>query len=142
MLLFSLIFVVFVDTFDDMHEAQYSRLSLDIKEELPGLPYADLIEKGAVQLLNSPSAIVNAPSVFEQKSKHYLVAGKEKNPYDVKLLSSGLVTCNCREFQFVKICKHSAAIAEKEQVLKILLSKSKASQRAKLQKQSSGDILA
>ena len=59
----------------------------------------------------------------------------------MKMLSSGLVTCNCKGFQFVKICKHSAAVAEKEQVLKILISKSKASQRAKLQKQSSGDGL-
>ena len=54
----------------------------------------------------------------------------------MKLLSSGLVTCNCKGFQFVNICKHSAAIAEK--VLKILLSESKAPQRAKLQKQSGG----
>ena len=78
MLVFSVIFVVFVDTLDNIHETQYSRLSLDIKVEFPGLPYADLIDERAVQLLNSPSAIVNAPSVFDQQSKHYLVAGKEK----------------------------------------------------------------
>ena len=57
---------MFVDALDNINEAQYSRLSLDIKVELPGLPYVDLIEERTVQLLNSPSAIVNAPSVFEQ----------------------------------------------------------------------------
>ena len=78
MLVFSFIFVVFVDTLDNIHEAQYRRLSLDIKVELLGLPYADLIEERTVQLVNSPLAIVNAPSAFKQQSKHYLVAGKEK----------------------------------------------------------------
>ena len=67
----------------------------------------------------------------------YLLEKKRKK--HVKMLSSGLVTCNCKGFQFVKICKHSAAAAEKDQVLKIFVSKSKASQRAKLQKQGSGD---
>ena len=134
---FSIIFVI--DNIEN--ESPYSNLSIKLKIELPGLPYADLIEKRerAVFLLNNPSAIVKAPSVYMQGSKNYLVAGKEKKPYEVNISDNGVVKCNCKGFDFANICKHSAAVAEKEKMLKDLVAKAKTTSIAKLQKVKGGD---
>ncbi len=95
--------------------------------------YADVIEKKAVELLNSRNAIVLAPVISEIiREKKYLVAGSNPSPYNVRaaLNGKGKICCNCKGFKFAKICKHSVAVAEKEGTLENLIANVKIAKRS------------
>ena len=91
--------------------------------------HADTIEKKALDLLNYPNAIALSPTLTENdKGKTYLVAGKSsKETYNVSVLGNGIVKCNYRGFKFTKVCSHSVAVSEKEDMLRNHVAKVKGS---------------
>ena len=97
------------------------KTALSVKlSEAVNILHADTIEKKALDLLNYPNAITLSPTLTENdKGKTYLVAGKSsKETYNVSVLGNGIVKCNCRGFKFTKICSHSVAVSEKEDMLR------------------------
>ena len=93
-----------------------SSLSVISSTALPFLMYAGAIERKAVELLNSKNAIVSEPSLSKDKrGNKYLVAGYKLTPYSVIKAVNGNVTCNCKGFQFARICKHAVALARKSE---------------------------
>ena len=99
--------------------------------------YADLLEKKAIALLNTPESIVLSPSVEPQDgNKSYLVASAGGKPrpdfYTVKLSNKTKVVCNCKGYRFAKICSHAVAVAEKNGVLLELVKGVKISHRSAL----------
>ena len=69
--------------------------------------------------MNNPSAISLSPSILARNNeKVYFVAGKtNKEIHNVIVNENGMVKCNCRGYKFTKICSHSVAISEKEDIL-------------------------
>ena len=103
------------------HSIEPSKTSLSVKlSEHLNILHADNIEQKALDLLNDPSAISLSPSLLARnKEKVYLVAAKtNKEIHNVIVNENGMVKCNCRGYKFTKICSHSVAISEKEDILR------------------------
>ena len=77
--------------------------------------------------MNNPSAISLSPSLLTRNNeKVYFVAGKtNKEIHNVIVNENGMVKCNCRGYKFTKICSHSVAISEKEDILQNHIAKAK-----------------
>ena len=77
--------------------------------------------------MNNPTALVLSPSVIvENKEKIYLAAGKTyPETYCVTVSTKSLVKCSCKGFRCSSVYSHSAAVAEKEEILKIHIGKFK-----------------
>ena len=114
-----------------------NNLSQKLTDILPMILYADLLEKKAIALLNTPESIVLSPSAEPQDgNKCYLVASAGGKPrpdfYTVKLSNKAKVVCNCKGYRFAKICSHAVAVAEKNRVLLELVKGVKISHRSAL----------
>ena len=117
----------------DVYRDAVLNLSIDIVEALPNIMHADLIQQKALKLLNASSAIVDVPSMNDGgDQKRYFVAGKGLNPYTVKATSDGKVSCSCPSFRYMKLCSHSVAIAERHNVLALLVANSKVTHRSSI----------
>ena len=70
--------------------------------------------------MNNPSAISLSPSILARNNeKVYFVAGKtNKEIHNVIVNENGMVKCNCRGYKLTEICSHSAAISEREDILR------------------------
>ena len=98
-------------------------LSSSLPNLLPFLLHAELIERKAIGILNAYNGIVSAPTMeHEDKVKKFLVAGG--GTYCVKIETKG-ISCTCKGFKFAKICSHTTAVAETENLLIDLISKVK-----------------
>eukprot|EP00795_Rhopilema_esculentum_P015816 gene15815-7125_t len=98
---------------------------------LPLIIYADVIERKAIELLNSKSTIVPVPSLGNDKgAKKYMVAGSKASSYKVSKTAKGKVTCNCKGFKFASLCKHSVAVAEKEGTLATVIKNAKLARKS------------
>ena len=113
----------------DEHSIEPTKTSLSVKlSEHLNILHADTIEqKKSLDLLNNPSAISLSPSLLARNNERvYLVAGKaNKEIHKVIVNENGMVKCNCRGYKFTKICSHSAAISEKEDILQSYVAKVK-----------------
>eukprot|EP00795_Rhopilema_esculentum_P011178 gene11178-20119_t len=101
-------------------------LPIKLSIALPLIIYANVIERKAIELLNSRSTIAPVPSLGNDKgAKKYMVAGSKASLYKVFKTEKGKVTCNCKGFKFASICKHSVAVAEKEGTLATVIKNAK-----------------
>ena len=74
--------------------------------------------KKAPRLLSEPQSILKAPSK-DSKIKAFSVLSESTNvPNYVQIHGNAKVTCTCKQFPPKKICSHSVAVAEKEDMLK------------------------
>ncbi|KAJ8047258.1 Serine/threonine-protein kinase TAO1 [Holothuria leucospilota] len=106
-------------------------LSVKLSDALPFLSFANVIEEKALEILNATNGVVVAPHLdFVENEKHFLVAGGSPEPYAVKIKKNNKITCNCKGFKYSGICRHAAAVAEKQNLLQSLISNVKISQRA------------
>ena len=80
--------------------------------------HANTIEQKALDLPNNPTAMSLSPIVLARNIENvYLVAGEtNKEIRNVIVNENGMVKCNCRGFKFTKICSHSVAISEEEDI--------------------------
>ena len=96
-------------------------LSVRLHLTLPHISYARLIEDRALELLNNPSGIFPSPSLeAPTTTRTFCVAGTA--PGKVYQVNVGMnfphkITCNCDGFNYSQVCKHSVAVAEKENLL-------------------------
>ena len=114
----------------DKQRIHATKTALLVKlSEAVNILHADTIEKKALDLLNCPNTITLSPTLTENEgAKTYLVAGKSsKEAYNVSVLGIGLVKCNCRGFKFTKLCSHSVAVSEKDDMLRNHVDKVKGS---------------
>lgn len=86
---------------DPVLEDPINNLSLKLPDLLPTVMHADLIEKKALQILNTPGAIVLHPTFHSQEegSKQYLVARNSGHFYNVSFKSNTKVNCDCKGFR-------------------------------------------
>ncbi len=118
---------------EDVHRDAVLNLSTDITQALPHIMHADLIQQKALKILYARNAIVDVPSMDDDRnSKRYFVAGKGLNPYTLKITSNGKLNCSCPSFRYLKLCSHSVAIAERHNVLTLLLDDAKVSHRSSI----------
>ena len=118
----------------EISETPIRNLSLKLSEVLPSIHHADLIEEKSLLLLNNPASISEFPSAepVDEKVKKFMVAGKASEFYTVKVTLKNKVSCDCKGFRFAKICSHSVAIAEKENLLPGLIKGVKISFRSSI----------
>ena len=109
-------------------------LSVKLTEALPSIPYSDLLEKKALNLLNNPGAIVPSPTTAIDLESERCFAGSATkcNPkfYSVSISKNNNVVCTCRGFRFSRVCSHSVAVAEKSKVLEDHIKRAKISSRS------------
>ena len=78
----------------------YNNLSVKLTDVLPSLMHVSLIEKKALEILNSPESLVRHPTFDgDEKSKRYMVAKREGGFYTVKSNAQFKVSCNCKGFR-------------------------------------------
>ena len=86
---------------DPVLENPIDNLSLKLPDLLPTVMHADLIEKKALRILNTPGAIVLHPTFHsqEEESKQYLVARNSGHFYNVTFKLNTKVSCDCKGFR-------------------------------------------
>ena len=69
--------------------------------------------------MNNPSTISLSPSLLARNNKKvYVVAGKtNKEIHNVIVNGNGMVKWNCSSYKVTKICSHSVATSEKQDIL-------------------------
>lgn len=79
---------------------QHDCLSVKLPDVLPAVLHADLIEKKALRILNSPGALKEYPSFQTEKPwKKFMVARDRGEPRTVKMDSKSKVICECKGFR-------------------------------------------
>ena len=80
--------------------------------------FLQCVWKKAQRLLSEPQSILKAPSK-DSKIKAFSVLSESTNvPNYVQIHGNAKVTCTCKQFPPKRICSHSVAVAEKEDMLK------------------------
>ena len=96
--------------------------------------YSDELTEGFIHqvtaLVNSPHAIQRQPTLTEATKVKFFVASKNaKGGYYCCTLHKTHVTCACNSYKYDSVCKHSIAVAVKENVVESHLQNIKQSKR-------------
>ena len=109
-------------------------LSVKLTEALPSIPYSNLLEKKALNLLNNPGAIVPSPTTaIDLESKRCFAGSATKcNPkfYSVSISKNNNVVCTCRGFPLLQSMQSFSCSGGEEQSIGGSYKKNKISSRS------------
>ena len=80
-------------------------LSVKLQDHLPAIMHIDLIERKAIELLNTDGAIMPYPVLNsdDKQCKRFMVAKSRGLFYTVKVQRNSTLNCECKGFRYFHI---------------------------------------